>query len=487
MKPIRSSIWPGVISLPPAMYDVFWRPMTSLTRSFWMPSSSNLDGLAALDLAGGGLEGAGDQVEQGALAGAVDAHDAGALTRRDAPGDVVENGLLAEGDRDVEQVHDILAEALHGHRLHRDRVAGRRLVLDQHVGRVDAELGLGRAGRGSAAQPGEFLLHQVLALGFGGGAHPVAFDALQDVGRIAALEGLDDAVVHLPGLVADLVEEPPVVGDDHEAARTGRPAVLEVPGEPGDALDVEVVGGLVEEDHVVVADEHGGERDPAALATGEVVDEGIPGDVPHEPADDVADLGVAGPDVFFDAADDGVADGLPGDELVRLVEDADGDAAPARHAPGVWLHAPRQQVEQGGLAVAVSADDADPVAFVEAGSDAVKNDASGKFEVQGLSPEQMCHRFPSLAAVPESPPRSRRTPAARPGSNSAGAASRESGLSRVDSRGCAPAQGAPKPGRGARAPAVPPQGAARCSYPQKRPLTGPLLARMSVARWRLNP
>ena len=78
---------------------------------------------------------------------------------------------------------------------------------------------------------------------------------------------------------ADLVEEPPVVGHDHEPARVRRPAPLEVPGEPGDALDVEVVGGLVEEDDVVVADEQRGERDAAALAAGEVADDGLPRDV----------------------------------------------------------------------------------------------------------------------------------------------------------------------------------------------------------------
>ena len=31
------------------------------------------------------------------------------------------------------------------------------------------------------------------------------------------------------------------------------------------------------------------------------------------------------------------------------------------------------------------------LAFVEAGGDAVEDDAGGEFEVQGLSPEKMCH------------------------------------------------------------------------------------------------
>jgi hypothetical protein len=39
-----------------------------------------------------------------------------------------------------------------------------------------------------------------------------------------------------------------------------------MPGEPGDALDVEVVGRLVEDDQVLLGDQQLGERDTAALA-----------------------------------------------------------------------------------------------------------------------------------------------------------------------------------------------------------------------------
>ncbi len=64
-----------------------------------------------------------------------------------------------------------------------------------------------------------------------------------------------------------------------EPAGVRRPAPLEVIGEPGDALNVEVVGGLIEEDDVVVADEQRGERHAAALPTREIADAGLPRDV----------------------------------------------------------------------------------------------------------------------------------------------------------------------------------------------------------------
>lgn len=86
-------------------------------------------------------------------------------------------------------------------------------------------------------------------------------------------------------------------------------AVLEVPGEPGDALDVEVVGGLVEDDQVGFAEEELGERDAAALTAGERADDGVEAlaeagqvEAAEEAFDDVADPGVAEPLVVLAAA-----------------------------------------------------------------------------------------------------------------------------------------------------------------------------------------
>ena len=103
----------------------------------------------------------------------------------------------------------------------------------------------------------------------------------------------------------------------------------------------------------MVADEQRGEGDAAALATGEVVDEGVPRDVADEAADDVAHLGVAGPDVLVDAADDGVADGAgrrrgcrPGRACRcvtprrRVTRPASGSMRPASSASSVDLPSP---------------------------------------------------------------------------------------------------------------------------------------------------
>src|SRR5690606_291537 len=128
----------------------------------------------------------GDEGEQGRLAGAVATEHASALARRDAPRDVVEDRAAAELDRDVDDVDDVLAEPRRRELRELDRVAHGRLVLDELRRGVDAELRLRGAGGRAAAEPRELLLHEVLPLRLARGRHPVALDALQHVGGVAA-------------------------------------------------------------------------------------------------------------------------------------------------------------------------------------------------------------------------------------------------------------------------------------------------------------
>ena len=103
--------------------------------------------------------------------------------------------------------------------------------------------------------------------------------------------------------------------------------------------------------------------------------------------------GVAGPLVLVDVADDGLAHGRGRRRASsRLVEHAERDAAAAGDAAGVGLEAAGEQPEQGRLAVAVAADDADAVALVEADGDVVEDDAGRVLEVERFSAEEMCHR-----------------------------------------------------------------------------------------------
>ena len=145
---------------------------------------------------------------------------------------------------------------------------------------------------------------------FGRGRDPVALGAGQHVRRVAALVAVDVAVVHLPRPRADGVEEPPVVRDDDERAAPGRPPRRQVPGQPGDALDVEVVRRLVEQDDVVLADQQRGQRHPAPLPAGQPLQRRVEApdagrvDAAEQPGHHVPDPRVGGPLVRGGRADD---------------------------------------------------------------------------------------------------------------------------------------------------------------------------------------
>ena len=73
-------------------------------------------------------------------------------------------------------------------------------------------------------------------------------------------------------------------------------AADQVPGEPVDTADVEVVGGLVEDQQVRLAHQQRGQRHPAALAAGHRPDRLVQAEVRHaEAVEDGAHAGVAGP------------------------------------------------------------------------------------------------------------------------------------------------------------------------------------------------
>ncbi len=100
------------------------------------------------------------------------------------------------------------------------------------------------------------------------------------------------------------------MGDDHEAARVLCPAGLQMVGEPGDGFNVQVVGGLVEHEHVPLLREQGGERYASALTAGERRDGCVPGQVRDQAGDDIADTGLRGPFIFGGVAHNRVADGV---------------------------------------------------------------------------------------------------------------------------------------------------------------------------------
>ena len=96
-------------------------------------------------------------------------------------------------------------------------------------------------------------------------------------------QGMPGALVELEDPAGHVVEEVAVVGDGDDGARE----LGEVALEPPDALGVEVVGGLVEQQHVGLLEQQPAERHAAALAAGELGHVGVAGRQPQRVHRDV--------------------------------------------------------------------------------------------------------------------------------------------------------------------------------------------------------
>ena len=259
------------------------------------------------------------------------------------------------------------------------------------MGRLGAELGLASPGLRAASQPCKLLAQQVLPAVLDGAGLTVALETLLNVGGVAALEGVDDTVVHLPHGQAHLVEKPPVVRDHEQGAGALRPAGVEVGGKPADGAHVEVVRGLVEGKDVPVAHKQARQVDATALAAGKRPHARVPGDVANESGDDGARLGVGGPLVLGGVSHDALPHrGVVG-QGVLLPEHAHARAAPHGDAARVGLQESRDDVEQRRLAVAVLAHDTRAVALGDTQAEPGEHAAGGVFQTYVFAADENAH------------------------------------------------------------------------------------------------
>ena len=218
--------------------------------------------------AGVGLLAAGDHLEQRRLAGAVgadDADDAGAGKRER---EVLDQQTIAEALAQPVDLDDGVAEPRAGRdgdlQLLVVGSAGLRLGLQLLVG-GEARLALGLAGLRRHADPLQLAFEGATA----GDVRPLlageAFLLLLQPRAVVARERDAAAAIELEDPLGDVVEEVAVVGDRHDRAGV----VLQELLEPVDALGVEVVGRLVEQQQVGAAEQQPAQRDAAPLAAGQ--------------------------------------------------------------------------------------------------------------------------------------------------------------------------------------------------------------------------
>ncbi|MDF9792882.1 hypothetical protein M2440_003583 [Methylorubrum extorquens] len=212
-----------------------------------------------------GREGTGQQVDQRGLARPVRADDAEPVAAQDAQGQVVDDSAPAVGLRDVPGFGDEraggFALARRQHRLpHRAAVVAALLAQGLQVGEA-THVALAPGGH-AVAQPVflvsdlavELVLVALLLLEEGVAPRLEAREALLDAAGHAAVEP--------DGGARQGRKKAAVVADDDE----GRARALQLGFQPLDGGEVEMVGGLVEQQDVGLGRERLGECGPARLA-----------------------------------------------------------------------------------------------------------------------------------------------------------------------------------------------------------------------------
>ena len=230
---------------------------------------AELGGVAGLALAAIDGDLAGEDLEQGGLAGAVGADEHDAVAALDGEVEVLVDALFAVGLADFGELDDFLVGA---RRLGEGELEG----LARGAGFLDAfelfeELDAGLDLRGFGPDLAEAVDEFLVALDFlvlvsiGLDALLVGFFPLVEVGAVVSGVGneLRGIGIDLDDGLDDGVHEIAVVGDHEDGAGV----VEQVALEPEQREQVEVVGGLVEHEQVRLHDEELGEvgaHDPAA-------------------------------------------------------------------------------------------------------------------------------------------------------------------------------------------------------------------------------
>ena len=118
-----------------------------------------------------------------------------------------------------------------------------------------------------------------------------------------------------------------------QGALTLPPAILQMAGQPGDSLYIQMVRGFVKQEHIPTADKQPRQVHTPALAARQLVHMRMPLNVGQQRTKDFADTGIGSPFVFGDIAHHGTLDRIVVPQMVTLSQVADRQIAPLLHTP----------------------------------------------------------------------------------------------------------------------------------------------------------
>jgi hypothetical protein len=340
--------------------------------------------LRALDRAFGRLDLAGQQLEQCGLARAVGADHADAVAARDAEGEILQDRALAIILGDVRGVDHHLGLAVVargdelGGALRPEHLRAYRTHLDQ-LG--EAAL-VAAAARGDAAQQ-PMLLELELGVEPRGVALLLGIDLLGPCLEPAEADfgTAQRSAIEPEGVLGQPGEEGTIVADDDE----GTGEALQPVFEPFDRGEIEMVGRLVEQQHVGILRQRA--RDGGAAALAAARGGGLAGQIDAELVGDRLDLIAFGRVV---AGERPVEQRRVAGQIGFLFEQDDLRAGHDRPTSFVRIDLAGDQPEQSGLARAVTADKSQAVAFAEMEVDVTKKPAGTLDEPQVFIGKDRC-------------------------------------------------------------------------------------------------
>ncbi len=336
---------------------------------------------------GGGDAPAGQHVEQGRLAGAVGPDHPHPVAGSEEQVDPGEHGIApVVGDAHAGALDHLVAEPGHGRPEVEFAGPGRlgRPAVDQGPGRGDAGPGFAAAGLGPPAQPGQLRPGEVAPGGLGRRGLLLPLGPGLEVGGVAPLVDERRPPVELEHAGGDPVQQVAVVGDEHEATGVGGQPVLQ----PRHPAQVEVVGGLVQDEQVARVGQDPGQRHPLGLAARQTRHVAVDGRRHPQPVEGGRRL---------PSRPDRLPDGSRR-QFGRLVEEADPDAATPAHRPRVRFEPAGQDRQQRRLAGAVDADHAEAVTGGQRHRQAPEQGAVAPGDAHVLQIDEHGHRSHGTAA-----------------------------------------------------------------------------------------
>ena len=240
-------------------------------RAAHLVEVSNLDLAALAHRAAGGLQLTKDELEQRGLARAVGADQPNFVAAQDGRAEVAHDDLFAEVQRHIAQLADDLAAGRARINLEpnlTERIAPLLTLVTQHLEALDACNAAGTTCLDAFADPDLFLREQLVGARTGERVRGQLLFLHALVGTEVAGIAADDPAIEFDDASGHAVKKRAVVGDQHHTA----PKAAQQLFQPGDGVEVEVVGRLIKQQHIGHRHQRLRQRHTLFHAAGELTD-----------------------------------------------------------------------------------------------------------------------------------------------------------------------------------------------------------------------